>query len=344
MNSLVINSRTSFKKTTGAQRYLRELVARFPVDSFTEVHPANSLQGGIGHAWEQFVLPTLCKKKTLWSPSNNGPLSVKRQVLTIHDIVPLDHPEWVNKKLAKWLRWLLPRLAKRVEHIITVSEYSKQRIVDRLGVPEQKVSVIYNGVDDRFKAIRSIDIETSISDLPHLPEKYILSLGSIEPRKNISRLLQAWKLAQIELPADIFLVIAGGMGDKHIFGKEAEHAWPDRTVPLGYVDDTLLPALYKHAMAFTYVSEYEGFGLPVAEAMSCGTVPIASSKTSLPEVVGKAGLLVDPHDIEEIAQALINICVDSELRNRLRNCAQKQIRLFDWDKAARDTFSILSSV
>jgi len=153
-------------------------------------------------------LPGKVKNNLLWSPSNSGPLACKNQVLTIHDLVSIDHPEWFNKSYVKWYDYMLPRLVKNVQHIIAISEFTRSRILEVFKVPDSKVTLIYNGADT----------EPSIPDKNSTPmtlpfERYVLSLGSPEPRKNITLLLNAWKNILYKIPEDIGLVVVGGIGN-----------------------------------------------------------------------------------------------------------------------------------
>jgi len=266
---------------------------------------------------------------------------VERQVVTIHDITPLDHPEWLNPKFAKWYQFLIPRLARRVQRIITVSDFTKNRICEVTSVKSDKVVVIYNGVDERFrpKAVEEI-IRTKdalgISDF-----RYILTVATIEPRKNLQRLIKAWETICANLPEDVWLMIVGAKGKDLVFRNASFNTLPPRVRMLGHVPDELLPALYSGALAFAYVSIYEGFGLPPLEAMACGTPVLTSNVTSLPEVVGDAALTVDPYDIEAIADGIRHLVEDDHLRENLSQKGIARAKLFSWDKTARLVWNVL---
>src|SRR6266849_1151865 len=151
MTQIALNARFHSHQPTGMQRYALELSRRF-ADYLDPLTPSRPLRGPSGHLWEQLYLPSAVRGRLLWSPNNTGPLAISKQVCTIHDLIPLDHPEWFNQRFARWYAWLLPRLAKRVQRIIAVSEFTRQRIVELLGVPTEKVAVIPNGVDAHFSA------------------------------------------------------------------------------------------------------------------------------------------------------------------------------------------------
>ena len=335
-----VNVRTLSGPVTGVQRYLKELRVRLP--AMPEYAPVRWSTGLRGHLWEQGALPLSVRGALLWSPSNTGPLAVGNQVVTIHDVAPLDHPEWMNRRFATWYRFLIPRLARRVRHIIVVSESTRQRLLARTGVDPCKISVIYPGVDDRFSPTTADAIATLRRDLALPDGRYVLSVGSLEPRKNLGRLLAAWERVAAELPKDVWLVIAGAKGKRLVFAEVPElNHLPERVLLVGYVRDEDLPQLYAGAVAFAYPSVYEGFGSPPLEAMACGTPVVVGNRTSLPEVVGDAALMVDPYDVDSLARALLCVVTHSDLAARLRGAGLVRARRFSWDEAARATRRIL---
>jgi glycosyltransferase involved in cell wall biosynthesis len=339
---IVVNLRSQDGCLTGVQRYSQELCARLN-GGIQIVTPRRPLHGVAGHLWEQTVLPLRVAKRLLWSPANTGPLAVERQVLTIHDVAPLDHPEWFESKFASWYGWMIPALARRLRYLITVSEFSKRRLIAHAEIEQSRVQVIPNGVSERFYP-RDIDSIRDARTRLRIPtDHYVLSLGSIEPRKNLSRLLQAWSLCAPRLPDDVWLVVAGAEGKGHIFATATVGEIPPRVHWTGFVQDEDLPALYSGAMAMVYPSIYEGFGLPVLEAMAAGTAAIAGNSTALPEVMDGAGVLVDPYDVSAIAAAMERIVQDREWRERLRRSGIERSRHFSWDRAAASTMRVLES-
>ena len=340
MNQIAVNARFYAHQPTGMQRYALEISRRFP-DDLDPVRPAKALRGIIGHLWEQWYLPSAIGGRLLWSPNNTGPISVARQVCTIHDLAALEHPEWFRPQFVRWYSWLLPRLAERVQHIITVSEYTKQRVVQRLNVPAQKITVISNGVDERFRPRSTAETSTmrqvlGIGDVP-----YILCVGSIEPRKNLARLLEAWRRLQGSLPSEVELVVAGAALHPRIFAAVSTQSAPVRTRFTGYVPDEYLPALYSGALAFIYPSLYEGFGLPPLEALACGTPVITSNGTSLPEVVADSAVLVNPYDTSSIARAIWEVLTSPSLSRALSEKGQQRSRSFTWGRTATETLRVL---
>lgn len=343
-SALLMNTRILQSHVTGVQRYALELMGRFG-DQVETISPRRWLSGVRGHAWEQFVLPTMSHGKVLFSPSNTGPLAVTRQVVTLHDVVPLDHPEWLNPKFAAWYRFLTPRLVKRVAHVITISEFSKERILAHAKMDASRVTVIPNGVDERFRPLSQDEIfeKTGTLDLPC--RHYVLCVGSLEPRKNLARMLQAWSRIQADIPSDIWLVLAGMRGNSRVFADATGlDTLPPRVHLTGHVADDVLPALYAGALLFAYPSVYEGFGLPPLEAMASGVPVLTGNLASLPEVVGGAGVMVDPYDVEAIAEGLKRLIKDGSLRSQLRAKGLERARLFNWDRTAERTWAILDMV
>jgi glycosyltransferase involved in cell wall biosynthesis len=340
---MVVNTRCLGTDLTGVQRYTLEILKRLSL-AHLELSPRCFSRGFAGHLWEQAVLPLkLRRDNLLWSPSNCGPLAVRNQVVTVHDLAPIDHPEWFTKRFALWYQMIVPRLVHRVRHIITVSEFTRNRLIDALQVPAGKITVIYNGVDRRFCPLSPARRASQAVEAMKLPSsRYVLSLCSVEPRKNIVRLLKAWK--QIEgRYKDIWLVIAGAEGSELVFNKvlhgqpvvsEVEPL-PPRVHFTGHVPEEYLAALYAGAIVYVYVSLYEGFGLPPLEAMAAGCPAIVSKTTALPEVCKDAAFYVDPCDVEAIAKAMSDVIAEPDRRRMLREQGLARASAFTWDKSAR---------
>jgi glycosyltransferase involved in cell wall biosynthesis len=363
--TIMINARFLTQPLTGVQRYALELAKgldrlidygvidhqRYPIVLLAPKRTRNyevnlkhmSLRnvGRLGgNLWGQLELPYYARSKILWSPTNTGPISHKRHIVTIHDTAVLDHPEWFSTKYAVWYRFLLPRLAKLATRILTVSEFSRRRLTEIMDLDPEKIAVVPAGVDSRFKPVQPEIIETVRKRLD-LPPAYVLAVGTLEPRKNITGLFKAWSLllSQQRVSGDIHLALAGG--EASIFRDVGFSSLPDKVVLTGYVRDEDLPALYSGALAFVYPSLYEGFGLPPLEAMACGVPVVASGSTSIPEVTGDAALLVDPLDIESIADGLELVLDDDVLRESLRTVGFERARLFSWNEPARLVWELL---
>ena len=358
---IYVNGRFVTQRLTGVQRYALEVAHRLgkrisivapniPLPAYEALVQSNQIEvlgkwpghGVWGHLWEQAVFPyRIPKNGLIWSPCGAGPLLKAKHVVTVHDLAYLEHPEWFSRLFVAWYRFLVSNLARRVHKIIAVSEYTKRRIIDVLNVHQERVIVIPNGVDARFSP-RSKDEVAYVSKALGIPTThYVLSLGSLEPRKNLHRLLQAWERIQSEVPIGVWLVVGGAKGQSLVFQDVRFDRLPPRVHFTGYVPDEYLPALYSGALAFAYVSVYEGFGLPPLEAMASGTPPLTGNLTALPEVVGNAGLMVDPYDTEAIAWGLKRLIEDSALREELRRKGLERAKRFSWDKTAELTWKVL---
>jgi glycosyltransferase involved in cell wall biosynthesis len=342
MKPIAVNARYRAHRVTGMQRYATEIASRFS-DLADSVVPATPLTGMAGHFWEQVYLPAAARGRVLWSPNNTGPLATYRQVCTVHDLIPLDHPEWFTPRFSAWYGWLMPKLVHQVAHIIAVSEFTRCRILERFGVRPGKVTVAPNGIDKRFSPRPSAEITQAREELGIPEGTYLLFLGSLEPRKNIGRLLQAWDRISGELSDDTWLVVAGARGRSQVFSDAGLQHVPKRVHLTGYVSDDLLPALYSGALAAVYPSLYEGFGLPPLEAMACGTPVITSNSTSLPEVAGDAAILVDPTEPDQIGAAIARIAGDSSLRDELSRRGLARASSYSWDASAVTTLKVLEA-
>jgi len=332
-----VNGRYLVQQLTGQQRYAREIVAQL-AEHMDVIAPPGTLRGARGHLWEQVVLPRRLKGGLLWSPSTTGPLAVRRQVVTIHDCAFFDQAHCFSRAFAAWYQFLVPRLARAARHIITDSEFSKQRIVELCRVSPAKVDVVYCGVGTRFRP-HSTDEITSARDKLGLPPRYVLCVGSLEPRKNLVRLLAAWQRIQPQLDG-LSLVLAGAKS--HVF-RDAGLSVPSAVHLAGYLSDELLPTVYAGAEMFVYPSVYEGFGLPVLEAMASGVPVVTSNVASLPEVAGDAAVTVDPQDVESIAAGIERLASDGRLRAVLREKGLSRASRFTWQRAASQTWQLLEA-
>jgi glycosyltransferase involved in cell wall biosynthesis len=332
---LCVNLRTLGYRITGVQRYLLSLLPHMPAQ-LNSVKPSRALQGIKGHVWEQFYLPTQLRRRLLWSPGNTGPITVSRQVLTVHDAAALDHPEWFERKFALWYGALLPRLVRKVRAIITVSHFSRERIVQLTGVDGERVHVIANGVEARFRpanmaAVKEIRAKFELND------PYILFVGSLEPRKNLKVLLQAWQLGSFD---GAMLAVVGASG--HLFQNLQFDSVPEGVRLLGRVEDELLPALYSGAAGFVYPSVYEGFGLPPLEAMACGCPIAVSDIPAHREVCGSTALYFDPFSPEDLSSKLeLLLRLDATSRASYAEGGINRAANYSWANAARDTWQVL---
>jgi glycosyltransferase involved in cell wall biosynthesis len=337
---IVCNTRILGAPLTGIQRYIRELLARLPA-SIEPIEPSGPFRGGglAGHVWEQTILPLEAKGRLLWSPASTGPALYRNQVVTVHDIAPLDCPEGFSPMFRRWYGWLWRRLLPKVPAILSVSEFTKRRLVEEFDLSPDKIHVTLLGVDhDRFFPQDAAKVEALRRKLS-LPDRFVVFLGALSARKNMARLLEAWSRGN---RSDVHLLIAGGSAPARAMAGTKSPPLPPNTRALGKIDDADVPTLLTAAEAFAYPSLYEGFGLPPLEAMACGTPCLVSNVTSLPEVTVDAAIQVDPLDVEEIARGLDRILGDAALRDDLRKKGLERAARFTWKDTAAKTYEVLS--
>lgn len=268
------------------------------------------------------------------------PPGVKGKVVTIvHDMAYKAYPNTVNKKTRSWLEINMKASCRRADVIITVSEFSKQEIIKYMNINPEKIKVMPNGVDlDLYHPGYNDKIVTEVKSRYRIGGDYLLYLGTLEPRKNIERIIEAYSLLIQETDKEKIplLVIAGGKGWLYdsIFETVKKLRIEDRIIFTGYVDEKEVPVLMKGARAFLFPSLYEGFGMPPLEAMACGTPVISSNTTSLPEVVGEAGLLVDPLDTASIKEGMKKIIEDKGLAEELGRQGRKRALNYTWRNSA----------
>jgi glycosyltransferase involved in cell wall biosynthesis len=264
-------------------------------------------------------------------------------VFTLHDLIFLFHPE-THKPLNRWfLTLMMPRFLRAADAVIAVSECTKRDAIRFYGIPEEKITVIYEGVNPRFRPA-SPEAIAAVRARYNLPEHFILYVGTIEPRKNLTALLEAFH--HLLATHDLRLVFVGKKGWLYegFFRRLRELGLEDRVIFTGYVPDEDLPAIYSAADLFVFPSLYEGFGLPVLEAMACGTPVVCSNTSCLPEVAGDAALLVDPADVRALAGAMERALTDEALRVTLRARVMGKARGFTWEQAAQKTLMVYQAL
>jgi glycosyltransferase involved in cell wall biosynthesis len=270
-----------------------------------------------------------------------------KTVLTVHDLSHEYFPEAVEDVNMNYFRSSFPDAVERADLLIADSENTKFDIIKFLQVPEEKIKVIYIGVDKYFQPVADPVQLAGVRHRYSLPEHFILMVGSIQPRKNIAGVLAA--MASLLNKHRTFpwkLVLAGGGGWKNegLADKISALGLEDRVHFTGYVADEDLPALYSLADLFVFPSLYEGFGLPVVEAMACGVPVVTSNNSCLPEIAGDAAVLVDPHDERDIANGMLRLLEDQDLRVQCVNRGLERARMFSWETAARQTLQAFHEI
>lgn len=277
------------------------------------------------------------------APANVIPLSYpKRAVVTIHDLAIFQHPEWFPTQIVS-TRLLVPQTLRRAKHVIAVSDATKRDLIDLFNLPDQKVSVIPEAVDVNLLPLQ--DAEDNIREMYQLPDRYVLFVGTIEPRKNLRVLFEAWQQLQLHAASqmvDVELVLAGGLGHR---GRDIVKLFEtmhlnEHASYLGYVTHNHKIKLMQEASALVFPTLYEGFGLPVLEAMTLGTPVITTNTSSIPEVTGKAAVLVEPTDVAGLTDALLKVLTKQEFAAELAAQGKRQAAKFSWERAALETLAV----
>lgn len=358
------------RNTTGIGRYTRSLVLEYTQrDEFQHDHfvlfadaPLYSEQQPLPDnvevviadcqhriLWTNWFLPPLLQRRKIdvYHGVCNFELPIRkvcRYVVTIHDLVPLFFPELVPKKHLLFFRLFMKRVAHTADLIITDSEHSKEDILQHLNVPEEKIRVIYLGYQQQYHRIQEQQKISEILARYRICQPYLLFVGVIEPKKNLERLVEAYRLLQKDaaIPQNTQLVIAGGKGwfSERLYQKVKDCKLDQHIVFPGYIPDEHLPALYSGAELFVFPSLYEGFGLPVLEALSYGTPVVTSNVSSLPEIAGDAGFLIDPTEPKAIAQGITTVLSDDLLRQQMREQGYRQAQKFSWTRTAQATYQV----
>lgn len=303
--------------------------------------------------WEQVALPKAVRRtgvELLHCTSNTAPLRCRVPlVLTLHDIIFLEPRDKKNHSLYQNMGWLyrrlvVPRILDKCRRIITVSDFELQNIISKLGLPKERMAMIYNGYNEWFKPL---DGDTAAITGKYISESgFIFFLGNTDPKKNTERTLVAYAkyleqsaVRRRLLMADLDRQYLDGIIERNGIGHIRE-----KIVMPGYITNSDLPAIYNAAFAFLYTSLRESFGIPLLEAMACGTPVITSNTSSMPEIGGKDAILVNPESSDEIAQMLLRLETDPDFYNRQREVGLKRARLFSWRNTAEQLLALYKEV
>ncbi len=273
-------------------------------------------------------------------------------VTTVHDLGALIHPEWYDPTVVRVHERRSREAAARADVIIAISEYTRRTFLDRYGVAGDRVRVVANGVSDRFRPAPTEAIEAALRPL-RVRRPFLLYVGTRERRKNLPGLVEVFAGVASAAP-ELSLVLVGARPWDEASRVHGSAAWTgrdledglaarglaDRVLVLGQVDHAALTALYSAAVAFVFPSLFEGFGLPVLEAMACGCPVVVSNRSALPEVVGDAGLLADPDDHDAFADAVLRVWRESALHSRLAAAGLERAKAFSWARTAQATFAV----
>lgn len=288
--------------------------------------------------WEQIKLPFLAKTykiDVLHSPANMAPLFYKgASMIHIHDLCFVVNPQWYNFYFRTWYNFVIPRLARKANLVITNSNNSCNDLLQFCKLDASKVRLVYWAVDKNF-------LEENKQTPAPVSTPYILYVGSLEPRKNIKTLVQAFEKLRFAHPdLKVKLILIGGESPLFADIGLTIKDFKEDIVLKGFVDDESLRAYYQHASLLAYPSLYEGFGLPPLEAMAHGLPVVTSQTSSLPEVVGEAAIMIDPLNTQQLADEMARVLLDPALQQELRQKGWQQVRKFNWARVARNILCI----
>ncbi|HXD91615.1 MAG TPA: glycosyltransferase family 1 protein [Bacteroidia bacterium] len=365
---IYINGRFLTQNISGAQRFgyeiTKELLKNDKLKNIcilvppSKIDPAYDTTGfplkvigkNKGQAWEQIDLPIFLYKngrELLVNLLNSAPIAYKHQVVTILDMTTFINPKWFKKYFVLYYKFIVPIIARKSIKIITISECSKKDIIHYTHVPEDKVAVVYCSVASQFNRGASdkdmVDRDKIIEDkLKISKNNYLLTVSSLDPRKNFVSLVKAYNEIETDVPP---LVIVGSEGKVFASDELKEIISRSKNILLtGYVSDDELVTLYRSASFFIYPSLYEGFGMPPLEAMACGCPTIVSNTSSLPEVCGDASVYIDPYSINSIKQGIIKLTNDANLRSQLVSLGEKQVEKFSWQRSGAKLSEIINEL
>ncbi len=296
--------------------------------------------------WTEVLLPNrLASKKIDLFHSPRFTLPQKKPckfIITMHDLAFKKFPQLVKKEEINVFRNQIEAAVNRADKIIADSQNTKKDLINLFNIRNDKIEVIYLGVDEVYHPIRTQELLRETKNKYNLPREFILFVGTIEPRKNLKRLIEAFYELKKNKSIEHGLVIVGEKGwlCDDIFETLGKLHLNQDVIFAGYIPESELPLIYNAADLFVFPSLYEGFGLPPLEAMACGVPVVTSNVSSLPEVVGDAAILVDPYNIQAIAEAIEQVLENNNLREKMIEKGFNQAKKFSWEKAARETLNL----
>lgn len=348
----VLNLISSLLKTDKGNEYVvfynsREHLGRFPQAKEVVVPFANPATRLLR---EHILMPYFYKRERLDIIHNTKSamsfLKPCKAVVTIHDVIPLTNPETETFLARTYWKIQMPIAARYADKIITISEYAKKEIIRFFDIREERITVIPNCFEDRFRPIFDSALLEKVRTKYALPEKYILYVGTIQPRKNLNLLIKSFSKLKKSGKIKQKLVIAGRKGWLYssLFELIKELHIEDEVIFTGFVPDEDLPYMYNMADLFVYLSLFEGFGIPPLEAMACGVPVICSNTTSMPDVVGEGGILVDPTDQRAVEKTILDVLESPSLQREMRDKGIAQAKKFSWERTAKETLKVYGQV
>lgn len=269
------------------------------------------------------------------------PPTKAKKVTTIHDFGFLKYPQTAHPKIKAVMERRFDWIKKEIDMVIAISEATKKDAMEILEIPEEKIKVVYEAAPEDIKQVKSKQTIKAVKAKYGINNNYLLSVATLEPRKNLKRIIQAFQALGIK---DLQLVIIGKSGwDTSLQGVDFKQ-FKNNVLFTGYVNRQELAALYSGALCLAFPSLYEGFGLPILEAMKCGCPVVTSHLSSMPEVAGKAGILVDPLDVEEIGKGFYEVVSNKAKRQEMIKEGFKQVGKFSWEETAKETLKVYEKV
>jgi glycosyltransferase involved in cell wall biosynthesis len=365
MHHIGIDTRLLYYRTGGISTYMRRLVKALEDldrDNRYTIFDSRKASESPAKRFERAALWTPCHHHlerlalsvelarfnldVLHSPDFIPPLrGAKRHVITVHDLTFLHYPQYLTAGSRRYYNGQIAAAVRQADHILADSEATKIDLIQMLNVPAEKITVHMLGVDERFHPLTSETLTQHQTQLG-LPSEYILFVGTFEPRKNILGLLQAYQVLRNQMPDAPPLVLVGKRGwlfEETIAQIEVMQLGK-RVIWREDISDDMLPSVYNLASILVTPSFYEGFGFPALEAMACGTIPIVSNRSSLPEVVGHVGKQVEPDDHPALAAAMEQALTDTRWRDRMQQAGLERAKTFTWDKTASIVLSVYEVV
>lgn len=270
-------------------------------------------------------------------------LSPVPQIGVFHDLAFEHFPEDIGGIHAWHYRNWFPRYARKASHLLTVSEFTRQDVIQLYGIPPEKISVVGNGSPETFYVLPEPE-RKAVRERYTQGRPYFIYAGAIQPRKNLDTLLRSYDAFRLKSGMDVCLVLTGrkAWNFSEVIQTYDAMQFREDVIFTGYISDAELNALYNGSLALTYISRFEGFGLPILEAMNAGTAVITSNTSSMPEVAGPAAILADPYSVDSISDALLQLATDPELRSRLIAAGMEQKQHFSWDRVAEKCAAVIT--
>lgn len=360
-----IDTRLIYYRTGGISTYMRRLVSaleaidtrnRYTVfqsrkasQQLTSRFKNASLWTPCHHRWERIALSVELARfglDLLHSPDFIPPIhGARKHVITVHDLTFLHYPQHLTEEARHFYNDQIQIAVKQADHILADSQATKLDLINMLNVPAEKITVHILGVEEKFKVLDGDLLETC-RQKHQLPENFLLFVGTFEPRKNILGLLKAYKLLLEDLPDSPPMLLVGRRG--WLFDETMQNITDlklgERVLWRENIEDSDLPAVYNLASMLVLPSFYEGFGFPALEAMACGTVPIVSNRSSLPEVVGNVGLQINPDEVVDIKKAMKKVLTDTEWSQEQQQLGLERSKQFRWENTAQIALSVYEKV